>query len=105
MNLPKIQQAQSAFSAAIFHGKVTSWLIKLTVGIYKNKIKFNKQYSFGLPFSENSKKTAQEKAHYMLFTMTENKQSANLQKENCKQLSPVRMFMVQLTSINVFYST
>ena len=80
------RNTKTPFWIAIFHDKCTLWHIKLTIYIKENKLTSCKQYLYGLLFSGS------------------NLQKHLGKKQLQKMFSPVCMLLLQVSSINVFYS-
>ena len=86
-----------------FHNKVNTLSHQTK---YKTKFVSHKQYFISLLTSRNAKKTqTNQSIPYNFFTLSEKKESTKLEKWQLKKpLSTMCMLLVQLASVNVFYS-
>ena len=80
----KIDKNKPAFWTNIFHDKFTLLDIKLTIYIYENKLTSQKQYSFGLTFSGNLKRTHADQVYNKFFLCKNNLQT--FKSSNYKKL-------------------
>ena len=84
LSATKIGKNKPAFWTNIFHDKFTLLDIKLTIYIHENKLTSQKQYSFGLTFSGNLKRTHADQVYNKFFLSKNNLQT--FKSSNYKKL-------------------
>ena len=90
----------------IFQNKFTLWYVRLNIFIRKTKFSSHKQYLFGPLFSKNTKKNHTDQSIVQTFLPCLRRNiSQTYKSSSCKKsLSNVCISLIQLASMNVFYS-
>ena len=100
----KIGENSQHFKAAVFHNESTLCHVKPNIYVEKTKFSSHNQYLFRLLSSRNAKRIEQTKVYHTFFYFVSTKKWPTNLCGSCKNPFLQCMLLVQLASMNVFYS-